>query len=214
VRLCERVDKLAEILDVRSPHEIYYGLVSHWKDPTSIVLGGSEPPTKVTDESSWLGAGNLEQHMMFLDLVSYLPDDILVKVDRASMRVALESRVPMLDHRVVEFAWSLPMSMKIRNGESKWLLRRLLEKYVPRALFERPKTGFGIPIDFWLRGPLREWAEELLDERRLRKEGYFHPEPILRKWHAHRAGRRNWGYYLWDVLMFQAWLEHNDSPRR
>ena len=150
---------------------MYQGLVSLWKEPEGIVLNASEPPTVLTDESRWLDTGDFTLQMMYLDLVSYLPDDILVKVDRAAMGVSLETRVPFLDHRVVEFAWSIPLAMKIRNGQGKWILRQLLYKYVPRELIERPKTGFGVPIDSWLRGPLRDWAESLLSEARLRREG-------------------------------------------
>jgi asparagine synthase (glutamine-hydrolysing) len=181
--------------------------VSHWKDPAAVVLGAQEPPTVLTDRAQWARLADFTQRMMYLDLVSYLPDDILVKVDRAAMGVSLETRVPLLDHNVVEFAWRVPLSMKIRNGQGKWLLRQVLYRYVPKELVERPKTGFGVPIDVWLRGPLRDWAESLLDEARIRRDGFFDPKPIRQKWREHLSGRHNWQYYLWDVLMFQAWQE-------
>ena len=205
----DKLHKLAEVLAVRTPEEIYLGLVSHWKQPTEVVRGSHEPPTVLTDPARWADLPDFEQRMMYLDQMTYLPDDILTKVDRAAMGVSLETRVPFLDHRVVEFAWSLPLSMKIRHGQGKWLLRQVLYRHVPKELMERPKMGFGVPIDMWLRGPLKGWAEELLDEARLQREGYFNPRPIRRKWAEHLTGRRNWSYYLWDVLMFQAWLEAN-----
>ncbi len=206
----DKLHKLAGILACSSPEEMYRGLVSHW-DPVSVVLGASEPPTALTDHAQCADVPDFTQRMMFLDLVSYLPDDILAKVDRASMAVSLEARVPLLDHRVAEFAWTLPLVMKIRDGQGKWLLRQVLYKYVPKELIERPKMGFGMPIDAWLRGPLREWAENLLDESRLKKEGFFNPGAVHEKWNEHLNGGRNWAYHLWNVLMFQTWLESQNS---
>ncbi len=144
---------------------------------------------------------------MAIDMISYLPDDILTKVDRAAMSVSLETRVPFLDHRLIEFAWKVPTGMKLHNGEGKWILKQLLYRYVPRGLIERPKMGFGIPLDQWLRGPLKEWAMELLDEDRIRREGYFDASSVQQKLREHLAGQRNWAYHLWDVLVFQAWKE-------
>ncbi|MBD1806558.1 asparagine synthase (glutamine-hydrolyzing) [Microcoleus sp. FACHB-SPT15] len=204
-----KLHKLAEILAVDSPDTMYKGLVSHCKEPESLVLGSLEPSTILTDREKWARLSDFTQRMMFLDTVTYLPDDILTKVDRASMGVSLEARVPFLDHRLVEFAWQVPLEMKIRNGQGKWLLRQVLYKYVPQKLIERPKMGFGIPIDDWLRGPLRDWAEALLDEKRLREEGFFNPHPIREIWTEHLSGDDDWQYYLWDVLMFQAWLDAN-----
>lgn len=203
----DKLHKLAEILAVRNPEEIYWGLVSHWKQPEQIVKDATELPTVLTDASQWANVPDLTHRMMYLDTVTYLPDDILTKVDRAAMGVSLETRVPLLDHRVLEFAWTLPPGMKLRDGQSKWLLRQVLYRHVPKELIERPKMGFGIPLDVWLRGPLRAWAEELLSPSRLESEGYFQSGPIQEKWREHLSGQRNWSYYLWDVLMFQAWLE-------
>ncbi|MGZ5232483.1 MAG: asparagine synthase (glutamine-hydrolyzing) [Burkholderiales bacterium] len=202
----DRIHKLANVLAVSSPDALYHGLVSHWPQPQSMVHGSREPLTALTDRTQWARLSDFTQRMMFLDAVTYLPDDILVKVDRASMAVSLEARVPMLDHRVVEFAWRVPLSRKNRNDQGKWLLRQVLYRYVPPALIDRPKMGFGVPIDSWLRGPLRGWAEDLLSEHRLRDQGYFDPAPIRQKWAEHTSGGCNWQYWLWDILMFQAWL--------
>lgn len=203
----DKLHKGAQVLSNATLDDLYLGLVSHWDDPAALVLGGAEPLTLLRGEAPPLTGLDGVQRMMALDLLTYLPDDILVKVDRAAMSVSLETRVPFLDHRVVEFAWRLPQSMKLRDGVSKWALRQVLYKYVPRTLIERPKMGFGVPIDSWLRGPLRDWAETLLAEPRLRSEGYFDPAQLRRKWHEHLSGQRNWQYHLWDVLMFQSWLE-------
>jgi asparagine synthase (glutamine-hydrolysing) len=207
----DRVHKLAGILSAESREMLYRRLTSTWQDPAHVVLGAIEPPTALTDPARALGSTSFIEQMMYLDTVSYLPDDILVKVDRASMAVSLESRAPFLDHRVVEFAWQVPLSLKVRDGQGKWLLRQVLDRYVPRALIERPKMGFGVPIDVWLRGPLREWAAALLDPQRIRREGYFDAAAIDQKWREHQSGSRNWQYLLWAVLVFQAWLE-TQSP--
>jgi asparagine synthase (glutamine-hydrolysing) len=204
VHMGDKLHKLADLMDC-SRRELYQTLVSHWPAPTELVIGAVEPPTVLTDLMADAGSRAFVECMMYWDLMTYMPGDILVKVDRAAMAVSLETRVPMLDHRVIEFAWSLPLRMRVRAGEGKWLLKQLLARYVPRALTDRPKTGFGIPIDSWLRGPLRAWAEELLEESRLRNEGVFNPAPIREKWSEHLDGRRNWAYWLWDILMFQAW---------
>ncbi len=201
-----KITKLAGVLRVDDTASLYRHFVSHWSQSGDIVINGAETPALLSPPS---GLDSVVEQMMALDTLSYLPDDILVKVDRAAMGVSLETRVPMLDHRVVEFAWRLPLHMKIRNGQGKWVLRQVLYRYVPKGLIERPKMGFGVPIDSWLRGPLRDWAESLLDESRLRQEGFLDPAPIRLKWKEHLSGKQNWQHHLWNVLMFQAWLEQN-----
>jgi asparagine synthase (glutamine-hydrolysing) len=197
----------ADYLAARDRFALYYRIASTWSDPSALALETTEPVPPVAVAALREGFDHFTDEMTFLDLVSYLPDDILVKVDRASMAVSLEGRMPFLDHRVVELAWRLPLRLKVRDGQGKWILRRVLDRYVPRALVERPKMGFGVPIDGWLRGPLRDWAEALLDERVLRDGGYLAPEPVRRAWRDHLAGTANNGQPLWVVLMFQAWLQ-------
>jgi asparagine synthase (glutamine-hydrolysing) len=206
----DKLHKGAGVLAARRVDDLYLGLVTHW-EPEGLVIGGQEPATCLRGNPLPLPGLDDVQRMMAMDAITYLPDDILVKVDRAAMGVSLEGRVPFLDHRVVEFAWRVPQSMKLRDGVGKWILRQVLYRHVPKELIERPKMGFGVPIDAWLRGPLRDWAEALLDEGRLRREGYFKPAPIRAKWAEHLSGQRNWQYHLWDVLMFQAWLEEQST---
>lgn len=205
----DKLHKGAGVLSSQSADELYLGLISHWHDATSVVIGGYQPPTLLTDNMYDLSGLDDVQRMMASDMLTYLPDDILTKVDRAAMGVSLETRVPFLDHRVVEFAWRLPQSMKLRDGQTKWALRQVLYQHVPKGLIERPKMGFGVPVDSWLRGPLRDWAECLLSEERLKHEGFFNPKQIRKKWTEHLSNLRNWQHQLWGVLMFQAWREEN-----
>ncbi|WP_342021988.1 asparagine synthetase B family protein [Methyloceanibacter stevinii] len=200
----DKLHKLAAVLGA-DPGDYYRVLVSPWAEAWSLVRGADRPQpapfamdvrSRFKNELAW---------MQYADMVTYLPDDVLTKVDRASMAASLEARVPLLDHRVVAFAWQLPDDLKIRNGQGKWLLRQLLYKYVPKALVDRPKMGFGVPIDAWLRGPLRDWAEDLLDPTAMAQAGYLDPGPIRAKWAEHLSGRRNWQHFLWNVLMFEAW---------
>jgi asparagine synthase (glutamine-hydrolysing) len=210
----EKLHKLAQAMrGVRNLDELYLGLVSVWSDPDRLLRRESdvvpEPQSLLADPLPTAGAEQPQLRMMYHDTMTYLPDDILCKVDRAAMAVGLETRVPFLDHRVAELAWRLPLSMKIHGGQGKWVLRQLLYKSVPRELIERPKTGFGIPVGQWLRGPLRGWAENMLEEPRLEREGYLNPKPIREIWRQHLSGRCDWTSKLWSVLMFQAWLEAN-----
>ena len=200
----DKLHKLAAVLGAEAG-DYYRVLVSPWAEAWTLVQGAVRP------ESAPFGAAvrgrfkNELAWMQFADMVTYLPDDVLTKVDRASMAVSLEARVPLLDHRVVEFAWQLPDDFKIRGGQGKWLLRQVLYKYLPQSLAERPKMGFGVPIDAWLRGPLKDWAEDLLDPGVMMQAGYLDPAPVRAKWAEHLSGRRNWQYLLWNVLMFEAW---------
>lgn len=209
-RAGERIHKLARAMTSRTPDWLYLEIVTQWNDP---VLGARPLPIGITSPEEWPRLDDLTERMMYLDQISYLPDDILAKVDRASMAVSLEAREPLLDHRLLEFAWRIPLAMKLRHGEGKWILKHLLARYVPQSLIDRPKMGFGLPIDHWLRGSLRDWAEALLDERRLREEGFFDVAAIRAKWDDHAAGSGEWQHYVWTVLMFQAWLEARRGER-
>ena len=206
--LGDKLYRFAERLDqVKSQEDLYFSLVSEWTNPEKVVLNSQEPKTLVSNKNAWPSMESFQEEMMFLDAKTYLPDDILVKVDRASMGNSLETRAPYLDHRIVELSTRIPLSYKISNGIGKRILRNILYKYVPRKLIERPKQGFGIPLGLWLRGPLREWAEELLTEPKIRDGGFFAPELIRERWREHLSQERNWEHSLWSILMFQSWLE-------
>jgi asparagine synthase (glutamine-hydrolysing) len=204
-----KAHKLADVLRAKDNFGFFRQLTSHWANPADVVIDGQEPPTIFTNPDAWPKVGSFEEWMMAMDMQTYLPDDILVKVDRAAMASSLETRVPFLDHRIVEFAWRLPPHMKIRENQGKWILRQVLYRHVPRRLIERPKAGFGIPLGEWLRGPLREWADDLLSGRRLETEGFFDSAEISKKWSEHTSGKRDWQYHLWTILMFQAWAKEN-----
>lgn len=208
----EKLHKLAQALPARVAPAFYAALVSAWTDPGLLVSGTAEAPWTLRQPGLWpdqaLCPEGSTAWMQFLDAAWYLPDDILAKVDRAAMSVGLESRAPYLDHRVAEFAWRLPLRLRVHDGRGKVALRRLLSRYVPEALWDRPKMGFGVPIDAWLRGPLKDWAGALLDPARLAREGHLQPAPVARAWEEHQSRRFNRQYRLWPVLMFQSWLEN------
>jgi asparagine synthase (glutamine-hydrolysing) len=204
----DKIQKTAAMLR-EGPQGAYRSLVSAWDDPEMIVLGAQEPKGAIFDPELARALPDGLDRMQYLDTLTYLPDDILTKVDRASMAVALEVRVPILDHRMVEFSWRLPSRFKMRGGKGKWLLRQLAYRYVPKALLDRPKSGFAVPIGAWLKGPLRDWAENLLEPSRLAEGGLLEAEPIQARWQEHLGGTRNWHASLWTVLMFQAWREAN-----
>ncbi len=192
---------------LRDLDDLYVSMVTEWAGTSRIVRGAATPRSLLDERFRWPRTAEPVARMMALDGVTYLPGDILVKVDRAAMAVSLETRAPFLDHRVVEFAWRLPMEKKLRDGRGKWILRQVLDRHVPRALVERPKMGFGVPLEAWLRGTLRAWGEELLSEERLEREGYLDPKPIRDAWERHQRGEASLSARLWSVLMFQAWLE-------
>lgn len=201
-----KVSKVLDVVDASGPEEVFHRLCSHWMAPDELVRGGHERPDRHTDPRQWPRSGSIVEHMMLVDALTYLPDDVLAKVDRAAMSVSLETRVPYLDRDIVELAVRLPVSMRIRDGQSKWPLRQVLDRYVPRALMDRPKSGFGLPIDDWLRGALKPWAEELIADPLA--AAFLDRDLIDRRWKDHQASRRNNAYLLWDVLMFVDWARH------
>ena len=207
--LGEKLYSSARTILCESLDELYERNISQLINPSDWVIGGYEPQTQVSGMLEKIDGQNPLQRLMTLDLVSYLPDDILAKVDRAAMAVSLECRIPLLDHRIIEFAMSLPIEYKIREGKAKWPLHKILNKYVPKEMVDRPKMGLGVPVSDWLRGPLRDWAESLLDETRIKNEGYFNVAPIRKKWAEHLTGLWNREPQLWPVLMFQSWLDNN-----
>ncbi|HIF31052.1 MAG TPA: asparagine synthase (glutamine-hydrolyzing) [Planctomycetes bacterium] len=206
-RLRNKALVAAELLPASSGRELYARHFGHWRRPNELVLHGDCPNVFLDQTDRWELDDGLLEEMMLVDGVTYLADDILVKLDRASMAVGLEARVPLLDHRLVEFAWQLPRSQRWRNGETKWLLRQLVQRHIPKEWLEQPKRGFGVPLAEWLRGPLRDWADHLLAPGRLEGEGFFETRIVQRAWQEHVSGKAEWHYLLWDVLMFQAWLE-------
>ena len=201
----EKIHKIAHLLSAESGDQIYNSLLSKWHESERILADTMHFNSAISN-SCPSEIRTLEQRMMFMDTAIYLPDNVLVKIDRAAMGASLETRVPMLEHRLIEFAWTLPIEMNIRGNQGKRLLRKLLYRHVPATLIERPKAGFSVPIDDWLRGPLRDWAEDLLDHQKISTDGYFCPEAIKRKWDQHKSGKYNWGQQLWNVTTFQAWL--------
>jgi asparagine synthase (glutamine-hydrolysing) len=209
----QRIHRLADYAASRSVDDLHRKLVSRWRYPQAVVLNAQEPESLLGTLAPPQGDKGDAARMMMLDMMTYLPDDILTKMDRASMQVSLECRAPFLDHRVVEFAMGLPQAFKHRDRKSKWALRQVLYRYVPAKLIERPKMGFEVPIGIWLRGPLRDWAEALLDPTRLAHGGFFDVPVLLRTWAEHLSGRFNWGLQLWNALMFLAWLDAKDEQR-
>lgn len=207
--LPDKLSKLLRVLPAKDKEQFYRILMSHWENPGQLAIGGNDYPTLINSAELWPKTDSFQHWMMAMDAGQYMTDDILVKVDRAAMANSLETRVPLLDHRVVELAWQLPMHMKIRDGVGKWVLREVLYRHVPREMIERPKKGFSVPLGQWLRGPLRDWAETLLNEQKLAQEGYFNSRIVRHIWKDHLTGKRDHARKLWSILMFQEWLNAN-----
>jgi asparagine synthase (glutamine-hydrolysing) len=202
-----KMAKLAKILVSSTPEEAYFSLISHWDLTESMVIGAGDGYAGNFNLMPLQAFSGITEKMLLMDLITYLPDDILTKLDRAAMAVSLETRTPFLDRDVFRFAWRLPMEMKLRENTTKWILREVLYRHVPAALIERPKTGFGLPLGAWLRGSLKPWAEELLGESRLKRQGILDPAPVRRAWQLHLSGRSDLENELWDILVFQAWID-------
>lgn len=204
----DKLHKFATVIAAKSPEQLYQHFISQWSNPHDLVLSHPGDPASTSILLHQLEGMHFIEKMMITDTLSYLPDDIMVKVDRAGMANGLENRAPFLNHQLIEFMWQLPLNMKVRNRTTKWLLRQVLAKHVPQHLFDRPKMGFGVPLDIWLRGPLRGWADSLLNKQHIEEQGFLRPDLIVTKWQEHVSGKRNWQYQLWTVLMFQAWMEN------
>jgi len=202
----DKIFKSLRALEAKSFDDLYYILCSNWQNPSEVVIDAKEPGTLLTQFKPELGKIDNQQKMMVLDFLTYLPDDILVKVDRSAMASSLETRAPFLDHKLIEYVWRIPQSYKLRNGHGKWILKKILGQYVPNNLIDRPKMGFGVPIENWLRGPIKDWAENLLNEKKLKQDGIFNSKIIRDKWQDHLSGKKNWHHDLWNILMFQSWI--------
>lgn len=205
----DRLNKLADVILYSKDLEFYKSLISIFQSPSQLLISGVEELNLLSEPQKWPNTSDFRELMMYLDMHTYLPGDILTKVDRASMAYSLEARVPFLDHELIEWVWSIPFEMKLRKGKSKWLIRELLSHYLPNKLTERPKMGFGIPIEYWLAGPLKDWAENLLSEENIKKQGLFNSKIVLNFWEEHKSGKRRWHHQLWTILMACSWAEEN-----
>ena len=204
--LFDKVLKAVNVVNSSNENQFYKKFISSWQDPDKIIINSNEVDTIFNHPEKWPKHNSFAQRMMAVDLITYLPGDILTKVDRAAMSVSLETRIPLLDHRIVEFAMSLPISMKRQNGQGKIILKELLYKYIPQKIVDYPKMGFGVPVGSWLKGPLFDWANELLDEKTLKNDGFLNSELVSQIWGEHISSKRDWTYVLWNIIMFQAWL--------